>query len=358
VGKVVLLEGALRQPARLTDRAREALAEADLVVAPEGVDVGVATARASLDEIVRRARAGDTVAWVHEADEDTRLSLARAEITVELAWLERGPLFAKRVLLTRTREQSEKTVGLLRARGAEPIVAPAIAIFPPKDPAKLEGAVARMGHSGIVVFTSANGVARVGEELTRRAKDARAFGAAMVAAMGPGTAAALASRGIAADIVAKEFKQEGLAEEITRAAPTGSVVLLFRAEVAREALPEALRAAGFEVEVVPAYETRPADPANAAGLAAELEAGRIDAVTFTSSSTVQSMCDMLGPRAAELLGRACVASIGPITTETCRERGLRVDVTARTYTLLGLIEALEDHFSAIDNLPRGQRSSV
>jgi uroporphyrinogen III methyltransferase/synthase len=222
---------------------------------------------------------------------------------------------------------------------------------------KLARAIAGLGDRALVVFTSANGVARAWDELVRQKKDARAFGPAKVAAIGPGTAAALAAHGIAADVVAKEFKQEGLADEITRAVPRGKALLL-RAEVARDALPEALRAAGFEVEVVAAYETRPADPAHAAGLARELEAGRIDAVTFTSSSTVTSMCDMLGAGATELLGNACVASIGPITTATCRERGVRVDVAAAKYTLSGLLEALEDHFSAIDKLPHGRRSSV
>jgi uroporphyrinogen III methyltransferase/synthase len=357
VGRVVLLGGARRDLARMTDRAREALAKADLVVAPEGLELGVATSRADLDEIVRRARAGETIAWVHEADDATRVALARAEVVVELAWLERGPLFGKRVVVTRTREQSEGTADLLRARGAEPIVVPAIELFPPKDPAKLAAAAARLGAQAIVVFTSANGVARVWDELVRQNRDARAFGPAKVAAIGPGTAAALAARGIVADVVAKEFKQEGLAEAITKAVPGGKALLL-RAEVARDALPAALAQAGFEVEVVAAYETRPADPAQAARLARELEAGRVDAVTFTSSSTVSGVCDMLGARAPELLGKACVASIGPITAGTLRERGVRVDVSAGKYTLSGLLEALEDHFSAIDNLPRGRRSSV
>src|SRR5262249_6535101 len=158
----------------------------------------------------------------------------------------------------------------------------------------------------IVVFTSANGVARVWDELVRQNRDARAFGPAKVAAIGPGTAAALALHGIVADVVAKEFKQEGLAEAITKAVPGGKALLL-RAEVARDALPAALAQAGFEVEVVAAYETRPADPARAALLARELEAGQVDAVTFTSSSTVSGVCDMLGARAPELLGKACVA---------------------------------------------------
>src|SRR5262249_34835157 len=141
VGRVVLLGGALGSGS-ITDRAREAIASADLVVAPEGLDLGVPTARADLDEILRRARAGETVAWVYDANDTTRVALARAEVQVELAWLERGPLFGIRVLVTRTREQSEGTADLLRARGAEPVVVPSIELHPPKDPAKLAAAVA------------------------------------------------------------------------------------------------------------------------------------------------------------------------------------------------------------------------
>jgi uroporphyrinogen III methyltransferase/synthase len=128
-------------------------------------------------------------------------------------------------------------------------------------------------------------------------------------------------------------------------APGGSRVLLARAAKARDVLPEALRAAGCRVDVVAAYETHAPPEETAAALASELEAGRIDAVTFTSSSTVENLCDRLGPRSAELLQRTRVASIGPITTATAQARGLRVDVTAARYTVPGLIEALAQSYA-------------
>jgi uroporphyrinogen III methyltransferase/synthase len=105
-------------------------------------------------------------------------------------------------------------------------------------------------------------------------------------------------------------------------------------------LPETLRAAGCRVDVVAAYETHLPPAETAVALASELESGRVDAVTFTSSSTVENLCDLLGPRSAELLQRTRVASIGPITTATALARGVRVDVTAARYTVPGLIEAL------------------
>jgi uroporphyrinogen III methyltransferase/synthase len=116
--------------------------------------------------------------------------------------------------------------------------------------------------------------------------------------------------------------------------------------VARDALPEALKAAGIQIDVTPVYETQPAPPAAIEKLAGELEAGAIDAVTFTSSSTVTELCRALGPRAAALLGKTVVAVIGPITAETAAGHGLRADVSAEPYTVAGLLDALERHFEA------------
>ena len=122
-------------------------------------------------------------------------------------------------------------------------------------------------------------------------------------------------------------------------------MLIARAEVARDVVPDALRAAGCEVDVVSVYKTRSPPRALLEGLAALLEGGEIDAVTFTSSSTVEHLCDALEARAAELLAKTCVASIGPITTETAKKRGIRVDVMAAEYTIPGLVTALEKHFA-------------
>jgi uroporphyrinogen III methyltransferase/synthase len=153
-----------------------------------------------------------------------------------------------------------------------------------------------------------------------------------------------------ADIVAKEFRGEDLAKEILAhfGAPDGTSpvrVLLARAARARDVLPDALRVAGCAVDVVAAYETHPPPPETVERLAHELEQGRLDAVTFTSSSTLENLCDMLGARAVELLRRTRVASIGPVTTETARARGVRVDVTAREYTVPGLVQALVESYA-------------
>jgi len=274
-----------------------------------------------------------------------------------LRWFERRPLFGQRVLVTRAREQAGGTAALLREYGAEPVVVPTIEIRPPTDRQPLDRALGdlRIGRYAWVAFTSANGVERTWEALSAAGGDARAFGAARLAAIGPATARALEGHGLRADVMAKEFRGEGLAVEMIealRARPPGGPprVLLARAARARDALPDALRAAGCAVDVVAAYETRPPSQDLLAGLLRELrhEPGsrRVDAVTFTSSSTVEHLCDWLGTGAPGLLAGVRVACIGPVTADAARSRGLRVDLTAAEYTVPGLVRALAESWEA------------
>jgi uroporphyrinogen III methyltransferase/synthase len=274
-----------------------------------------------------------------------------------MRWFDRLPLFGKRIVVTRPEHQAEETAEAIRDRGAEPVMMPSISIRPAPDEAAVARSLAMLDSYDLVAFTSANGVDRAMDALASARRDARAFGRALVAAIGPGTEAALLRRGILADVVAKEFRGEGLAQSILealRVRPNGkgaSRVLLLRALVARDALPDALRAAGIEVDVTPVYETLPASPADVEKLASELEAGAIDAVTFTSSSTVTELCRALGPRAAALLAKTTVAVIGPVTAETARASGVRVDVSGEPYTIAGLLGALERHFAAAPGGP-------
>lgn len=274
----------------------------------------------------------------------------------DLRWFERRPLFGKRVLVTRARDQAGGTRALLRDEGAEAVVVPTIVIAPPSDPAPLARAISELRAGGYAwaVFTSENGVERTWDAIRGSDGDARAFGNTRLAAIGPATARALERHGLRADITAKEFKGEGLAEAMLpalAAPPAGpGRVLLARAAKARDALPDALRGAGCIVDIVAAYETLPPSPSTVATLLAQLEAGRIDAVTFTSSSTVDNLCDLLGTeRTIALLERSprvLVASIGPVTTATAHARGLRVDLTATTYTVPGLVRALANAWAA------------
>jgi uroporphyrinogen III methyltransferase/synthase len=269
-----------------------------------------------------------------------------------IRWFDEWPLFGKRVLVGRAEHQADSTSALLRARGAEPIEMPLLEIVPPADPARLLRAVREASRYDIVAFTSENGVSAFFAAASGALLDARVFGRARVAAIGEGTASALAARGIRADVVPPVFRGEALATacladlEAARGGVAGARVLVPRATVAREILPEMLRAAGVDVDVVFAYETVRLGPERAAALRHAFEEGGVDVVLLTSSSMATSLCDALGERAAELLRNAVVASIGPITTKTAEERGLHVAVTAAVSTIEGLVEAVEQHLGA------------
>jgi uroporphyrinogen-III synthase len=256
-------------------------------------------------------------------------------------WLDARPLYGRKIVITRTREQAEETAELLRERGAEPWSCPTIELAPPPDPGRLSEAAEVVATYQVVAFTSANGVERFFEALASAGKDARALAPCRVAAIGPATGAALRAKGIRPDIVAKDFRGEALADAILAAGKQlgGARVLIPRALEAREVLPEALRAAGMIVDVVPAYETRPVKRAALQPLKEALGRGRVDAILLTSSSTVTNLCSALGED-RELLGRTLLASIGPITTATAKELGLQVGVTAPEYTVPALVGAL------------------
>lgn len=257
-----------------------------------------------------------------------------------------GALSGKRVLVTRAKEQAGSTADLLRARGAVPVIVPTIAIGEPGDPAPMRRAVADLARYAWIAFTSANGVEHTWREIERQGRAAAGLGAAKVAAIGPGTARALEARGVRVDVVAKELRGEGLAAELLRVfGDARPRVLVARAEVARNVLPDELRAAGCEVDVVAVYATRAPDAEAVAHLAAALARDEIDAVLLTSGSTVDNLCDCLGAPAAELLAHARVASIGPITSEAAARRGVRIDVSAPEPTVAALVEALEAWFS-------------
>ena len=251
-----------------------------------------------------------------------------------IRWFDAQPLFGKRVLVTRPAHQANDVALRLWEAGAEPILAPTIAIGPPADPAAARAAVARVREYAWVVFTSRNGVDAFFDLLGELGRDARAFGDARIAAIGPKTAAALTERGIRVDLVPATYVNEAIASALLERTQPGTRVLVFRAQAAREVLPETLRAAGRVVDGVAGYATRTLDDPELAAKAA-----RADVVTFTSSSTVAGFLANVPHAAALLLGKT-VACIGPITAHTAREAGIRVDVVADEFTVDGLMQAL------------------
>jgi uroporphyrinogen III methyltransferase / synthase len=253
---------------------------------------------------------------------------------LDLAWYERRPLFGRRIVVTRAREQASDLAARLRALGAQPIEVPTIRIGAPADAGEaLRKAAAALaaGEYTWVVFTSPRAV----EQVMPLLRDARVLAGTGVAAIGPGTAAALRSRGVAADVVPSEY----VAESLLEALPAGAGrVLLPRAAVARDVLPDGLRARGWEVDVVEAYRTEPEVPSDAARAAA----AAADAITFTSSSTVTNYLAVAGRDAVPAL----VACIGPVTAATARSAGLAVDLVADTHTIAGLVAALVGRLAA------------
>jgi uroporphyrinogen III methyltransferase/synthase len=252
----------------------------------------------------------------------------------------KGPLAGKTVVVTRTKAQAAELARALEAAGAEVLAFPVIETVDPESWHLADEAVRNLERYAWIVFTSANAVERFFGRLGAQGMDARALSGSRIAAVGPATAKRLASHGISPDFVPEEdFRAEGLVGGfVSHGLQAGSRVLIPRALEAREILPETLRAAGALVDVVPVYRTVRAEP-DAAALA-RLREG-VDAVTFTSSSTVRHFLALAG---AEALERAVVASIGPVTSATLRDAGVRVDVEPAESTVPALAEALARRF--------------
>lgn len=257
-----------------------------------------------------------------------------------LRWFDNRPLFGKTVLVTRAPHQAASLAAELSERGAEPLVAPTIAITAPEEPEPLRRAVRELASYHAVAFTSANAVERFFAALAEDHADARRFGRALVFAIGAQTAATLAAHGIRADGIASEHRGEGMLELVRDALDPSSRVLLPRAAEAREVLPEGLRSAGHICDVVPVYRTMPVDDAGAASVVEALATA--DAVTLTSGSAVDQLVAIVG---AEALADKVLASIGKVTTDALRRHGLRATVEAQTPSLVALVDALEAHYA-------------
>jgi uroporphyrinogen III methyltransferase/synthase len=251
----------------------------------------------------------------------------------EIAWLERRPLHGHKVVVTRARAQASGLAATLRGLGAEVVELPAIRVEPRIDGVEVRDAVASLHSYALVCLTSPNGVRLLFEAMAAQGRDARALANATVAAIGPGTAAALAERGVIADLVPERFVAESLVEALAPVEVSGRPVLLARAAEARDVLPDALRERGAALDVVALYETVREEP----GAEALDAAADADYVTFTSSSTVRNLLAAVGDR---FPAGARVVSIGPVTSETARDAGLEVHVEAERHTPDGLIDAL------------------
>ena len=318
-GTLVILMGA----GRIADIA------AALVAAGRAPDTPVAAVRWGTRPEQRTVRT--TLASIASLGVEAPSAIIVGDVAaLDFSWFERRPLFGRRVVVTRAREQASELRTMLERLGAEVVELPSIVIAP------VEFTIPDLRAYEWIVFTSVNGVdAFFDRGLAVANLDTRALGVLRVAAIGPGTTAALARRGVRADLLPERFVAEALLDAFPAPSAGGARVLLARAEVARDVLPQGLTARGYIVDVLAVYRTVAADPD--AGDLARVRAGAVDAVTFTSSSTVTNFCDAVGDLADP---QPLVVSIGPVTSATARDRGLRVDVEADPHTLDGLVTAL------------------
>jgi len=302
---------------------------ARLIAGGRSADTPVAAIRNGTRNDQRTVRA--TLGTIADAEVSSPSAIVVGEVAaLDLAWFEERPLFGRSVVVTRAREQASGLRAKLEMLGAEVVELPSIAIEP------VAFTLPPLADFEWIVFTSANGVGAFFERgLDRSGLDSRALAGLRVAAIGPGTAAALRARGIRADLVPERFVAESLLDAFPEPGARGAGVLLARAEQARDVLPAGLGERGYRVDVLPVYRTVRAEPDPAA--VDRVRRGDVDAITFTSSSTVTNLCDLLGtvPDPQPL-----VISIGPVTSRTAIERRLRVDVEAVEHTIDGVVGAL------------------
>lgn len=262
----------------------------------------------------------------------------------KLRWYDTKKLFGKRILVTRAREQASDFVDLLEKEGACVIEFPTIEITPPASWDAIDGAIERLGSYDWGIFTSVNGVKYFIERLKARGRDVRDLKGIKLCAIGPKTASEIEELGLRIEFVPKEYRAEGIIEGLGDV--RGKNILIPRAEVAREILPEELARMGASVDVVTAYTTvRP--EGNTAKIRQIFNDGEVDVVTFTSSSTVTNFLQMFEEgEGARLLRGVTVASIGPITTETAKKYGVETAIMPTDYTIPALAEAIVNYYKS------------
>ncbi len=262
-------------------------------------------------------------------------------------WFEKRPLFGKRMVVTRTREQASDLVAKLEEYGAECFEYSTIHIEPVDDYSLLDQAIARIGEYQWLLFTSLNAVTYFFGRLALLGHDSRSLVGPKIAVVGKATAEELMKYGVKADLIPEKFTGEGLAEALLQTQVGGNRILLPRALRASEILPETLSDAGATVTIAPTYRNIPPQ-GRKDELRDQLQDGLIDLVTFTSSSTVTNFLTMIDAGSTEelhqLLDKVKIAAIGPVTAETIRKHGLHVDIQPQRYTINDMVQAIVAYY--------------
>jgi len=260
----------------------------------------------------------------------------------KLRWFDNRPLFGKRILVTRARCQASTLSRLLAERGAQPIELPAIDIQTVTDSEELDQAISNLEHYHWIIFTSVNGVAAFWQQLHDLKWDSRALSGLRIGAIGPATAQALEIRGIIPDHVPQVYTTEGLVAGLKNQNIVGQQLLLPRADIADKELVQGICQLGAFAHGVIAYRTVPVTEAISQAKQMIIS-GKIDVITFTSSSTVSNLVAAFGEEPLAI-NQTKVACIGPKTAETAAKVGLSVDIVAREQTIPGLVTAMEEYF--------------
>ncbi len=261
----------------------------------------------------------------------------------KLRWFDNRPLFGKRVLVTRARQQASALSKLLAERGAEPIELPAIEIKPVEDTGKLDEALRHIEKYRWTIFTSVNAVDVFFRRLRELGRDARTLHNVNIGAIGLATAGILESKGIKPDFLPEDHTSDGLLAGLRGRDIKGETFLLPRADIADKSLADGIRGMGGAVDEIAVYRTAPAYDSMLRVRELFLSGG-IDIITFASSSTVTNLVAALDGK-ARVAGKIITACIGPKTAETAARAGLRVDIVAREQTIDGLVSAIEEYFA-------------
>ncbi len=258
----------------------------------------------------------------------------------KLRWFDKKPLFGKNIIITRAREQASNLVGQLTELGANVIEFPTIEIVPPDDFKELDASIEGLSEYNWMIFTSVNGVKLFFERLFYKGFDSRKLGNVKVCAIGPKTSEMFKNFGIVPDLVPEKYQAEYIIDGLMKEGIKGKKFLLPRAKVAREILPEKIKENGGIIDVVSVYKTVMPDTNKEEALE-YLKNGDIDYITFTSSSTVKNFFEILkGEQMDNLLKNVKLVSIGPITSETLKEKGYKPYIEAEKFTVEGLVEAI------------------
>ena len=251
----------------------------------------------------------------------------------------------KLILVTRARSQARRLTHGIEMLGGQVVEFPTIEIRPPDSYGSLDDAIQRIASYDWIMFTSVNGVERFLERFHRLGLTITDINGIEIGAIGPETAKRLASAQIQPTLVPGEYRAEGILNALTAARMAGKKVLIPRAARARDILPETLRQWGAQVDVVEAYQTVP-PRTDVSALFGLLRDGKVDMVTFTSSSTVANFAAMFQNQDLPvLLAKVAVACIGPITSRTLEDLGMQADVVAEEFTIPGLLRAMVSYFS-------------